>query len=149
MEWPEVIKAAYTLSNQISSTPHAKDLNRIVCIGRGGMVLSRILSGALGINRIYYQEASREKEYLVDVIHDNSIFVDDILDTGKTFERFYDTCLARDHDMRKIVFAFLVARDFTLAKYLRSQTVTSPLYVGEIVDYTDYIQFPWEEFDRY
>lgn len=146
--WDHVHVAVDNLVETLKAYKELVPFERIYCIGRGGLFLTRILSGVLDINHIEYIPYSRTMKYVQDIAKIPAIFVDDILDSGNTFSYIYDSCLAQDINMRKMVFAFMVARERTFAKFMQNPTVTSNIAVGQVIDYNNYIVFPWEAYDH-
>lgn len=146
--WDFVKEGVDNLLQTLRAYKEVVPFERLYCIGRGGLFLTRILSGNLEINNINYIPYSREHRYVQDVAKIPSIFVDDILDSGNTLSYVYDSCLAQGIDMRKMVFAFLCARERTLASFMSNQTMSSNIAVGTILAHDNYIIFPWEQFDH-
>lgn len=92
--WEQLEKDCIALSRKIKDIP----CDEIVCISRGGLVVSRILSDLLdlkisNITLESYQNAQQEKEpivtqFLPDTYKNETILlVDEVSDSGKTFER--------------------------------------------------------------
>lgn len=92
--WEQLEKDCIALARKINNV----QCDEIVCISRGGLVISRILSDLLdlkisNITIESYQNAQQEKEpvvtqFLPDTYKNETILlVDEVSDTGKTFER--------------------------------------------------------------
>lgn len=98
----------------------------ISTITRGGLIPSRLLADRLGIKRIL---VDKEKIPL------HSLFVDDIYDSGKTFEKI----LPKVENPNTFVFAVLVAR--RKKKYPRQL-----IYIKQTKG-DETIVFPWDRFE--
>jgi len=143
MDWEDVKESVRRIDLQLKQQQEFGRYNRLYCIGRGGMILTRMLSGILNIDvhNIHMIPASRDKRYFIDVIKEPCIFVDDILDTGDTFSGIVDTCQILDK--ANVIFTFLVGRrkTFESIRYFRK------VICGMIVEHDNYVVFPWEVFD--
>lgn len=143
MDWEDVKEFVRRIEIQLKQQEEIEKYDRLYCIGRGGMVLTRMLSGILNINihNIHVIPASRDERYLIDAIKEPCIFVDDILDTGETFSNIVDTC--RIMDKANVIFTFLVGR----RKTFESVGYISKVICGMIIEHDNYVVFPWEVFD--
>ena len=74
--WSEVEKLIKVLADKVSSLQ--REFSSIATISRGGLVPSRLLADHLGINTIVVDPKK---------ISSDSIFVDDIYDSGTTFKK--------------------------------------------------------------
>jgi len=106
------------------------ELNRsfssITTISRGGLIPSRLIADALNIKKIYVDQNN---------ISSDSLFVDDIFDSGKTFN---DIFLHVD-DGSKFIFVTLYAR--------RGMTYPEQLIYGEKTFDNSYVVFPWDKLE--
>jgi hypoxanthine phosphoribosyltransferase len=93
----------------------------IVGIPRGGNVISTYLSHFCEIPMVISVE-----EALRSINTTNILIVDDIADTGKTLENFFNL-------------GFNIA---TL--YHKPRSTVTPDFIGKTVENTDWIVFPWE-----
>jgi hypoxanthine phosphoribosyltransferase len=110
MHWEYVEESVRKIDLQLKQQKEIGGYNRLYCIGRGGMILTRMLSGILNVDvhNIHMIPASRDKRYFIDVIKEPCMFVDDILDTGDTFSSIVDIC--RITHKANVIFTFLVGR---------------------------------------
>ena len=95
VSWNKIESLVGKLSESILELP--RSFSSITTLSRGGLVPSRLLADALGIKTIFVDQKT---------ISSDSLFVDDIFDSGKTF---HNTLLNVD-DTSKFVFATLYAR---------------------------------------
>ena len=106
------------------------ELNRtfssISTVSRGGLIPSRLIADALNIKKIYVDQ---------NKISSDSLFVDDIFDSGKTF----NDVLLRVDDDSKIIFTTLYAR--------RGMTYPDQLIYGEKTFDSSYVVFPWDKLE--
>ena len=109
---------------------HILELNRtfssISTVSRGGLIPSRLIADALNIKKIYVDQ---------NKISSDSLFVDDIFDSGKTF----NDVLLRVDDDSKIIFTTLYAR--------RGMTYPDQLIYGEETFDDSYVVFPWDKLE--
>ena len=95
-------------------------------MSRGGLIPSRLIADALNIKKIYVDQ---------DNISSDSLFVDDIFDSGKTFNNIF---LHVDNGS-KFIFATLYAR--------RGMKYPEQLIYGEKTFDTSYVVFPWDKLE--
>ena len=109
---------------------HILELNRtfssISTVSRGGLIPSRLIADVLNIKKIYVDQ---------NKISSDSLFVDDIFDSGKTF----NDVLLRVDDDSKFIFATLYAR--------RGMTYPKQLIYGEETFDNSYVVFPWDKLE--
>jgi len=109
---------------------HILELNRtfssITTVSRGGLIPSRLIADVLNIKKIYVDQ---------NKISSDSLFVDDIFDSGKTF----NDVLLRVDDDSKFIFATLYAR--------RGMTYPKQLIYGEETFDDSYVVFPWDKLE--
>ncbi|MCV0430270.1 phosphoribosyltransferase [Nitrosopumilus sp.] len=127
VSWSDIDSIVANLANIISKS--TRFFSSISTLSRGGLVPSRLLADQLGIDKIFVDET---------VISHNSMFVDDIFDSGKTF----DNICAKIDDPSKLFYVTLFAR--------RNKTYPSQLTYGKKTDNDAYVVFPWDkmEFER-
>lgn len=101
--------------------------NSISTVSRGGLVPARLVADRLGIKRILIDE---------DAIPTDSLFVDDIYDTGETFRRTVEKADSRDG----LVYATLFAR--------RKDHYPKQLIYAELTKGDEYIVYPWDRFEH-
>lgn len=127
VSWSEIDSLVNTLHDIISKS--SRNFSSIATLSRGGLVPSRLLADHLGIKKITVDDKTISSDTLV---------VDDIFDTGKTFENI----LSRIDDSSKLIYATLFAR--------RGKKYPSQLIYGKETDDQGYVVFPWDklEFER-
>lgn len=104
-----------------------KQFNSIHTISRGGLVPARLVADRLGIKRIVVDDES---------IPSDSLFVDDIYDTGETFRRIVE----KAEDPQNLVFATLYAR--------RGEKYPAQLIYAKLTNGNEYIVYPWDRFEH-
>jgi len=112
------------LSNNILRL--SRSFTSITTLSRGGLVPSRLLADTLGIKKIFVDQTS---------VSSDSLFVDDIFDTGKTF----DNILSCVDDPSKFIFATLFAR--------RGMKYPKQLIYAEKTFDDSYVVFPWDKLE--
>jgi hypoxanthine phosphoribosyltransferase len=124
VNWTDIEEIIKKLSKRVL------ELNRtfssISTVSRGGLIPSRLIADALNIKKIYVDQ---------NKISSDSLFVDDIFDSGKTFN---DVILRVDGDS-KFIFATLYAR--------RGMTYPNQLFYGEKTFDSSYVVFPWDKLE--
>ena len=124
VNWTDIEKIIKKLSERIL------ELNRtfssISTVSRGGLIPSRLIADALNIKKIYVDQ---------NKISSYSLFVDDIFDSGKTF----NDVLLRVDDDSKFIFTTLYAR--------RGMTCPEQLIYGEKTFDSSYVVFPWDKLE--
>ena len=122
--WNDIEKIIKKLSKGILELN--RSFSSITTISRGGLVPSRLIADALNIQKIYVDQ---------NKISSDSLFVDDIFDSGKTFN---DILLHVDGGS-EFIFATLYAR--------RGMTYPEQLIYGEKTFDTSYVVFPWDKLE--
>ena len=124
VNWNDIEEIIKKLSKRIL------ELNRtfssITTVSRGGLIPSRLIADARNIKKIYVDQ---------NKISSDSLFVDDIFDSGKTFN---DVLLQVDDDS-KFIFTTLYAR--------RGMTYPEQLIYGEKTFDSSYVVFPWDKLE--
>ena len=124
MSWYEIESLIKILSDLISKS--SRTFSSISTLSRGGLVPSRLLADHLGIQKIFVDQQT---------ISSNSLVVDDIFDSGATFEKI----LSNVDDVSKLFFVTLFAR--------RGKKYPFQLIYGKITDDDSYVVFPWDKFE--
>ena len=124
VDWTNIEYLVGKLSENILKLP--RTFSSITTLSRGGLIPSRLLSDSLGIKTILVDQK---------IISSDSLFVDDIFDTGKTF---YDV-FANVDDSSKFVFATLFAR--------RGMKYPEQLMYAEKTFDDSYVVFPWDRLE--
>lgn len=76
VSWSEIESIVHTLAKKLSCS--SRKYSSIVALSRGGLVPSRLLADRLDIKKILVDKTN---------ISSDSLFVDDIFDTGNTFAK--------------------------------------------------------------
>ena len=95
VSWSEIDSLIKILSDLVLKSP--RTFSSISTLSRGGLVPSRLLADHLGIQTIFVDQK---------IITSNSLVVDDIFDSGKTFEKI----LSKIDDSSQLFFVTLFAR---------------------------------------
>ena len=124
VSWNEIESLIEKLSKNILNL--SKNFSSITTLSRGGLVPSRLLADSLGIEVILVDQ---------NFISSDSLFVDDIFDTGNTFENI----ILNVDNPSKFVFATLFAR--CGMKYPKQL-----VYAEKTFD-DSYVVFPWDKLE--
>jgi hypothetical protein len=124
VSWNEIESLVEKLSKNILQL--SRSFSSITTLSRGGLIPSRLLADALGIKKILVDQK---------MISSNSLFVDDIYDSGNTF---YDVLQNVDNSS-KFVFATLFAR--------RGMKYPEQLVYAEKTFDSSYVVFPWDKLE--
>jgi len=126
VSWNDIEYLVQTLSENILKLH--RSFSSITTLSRGGLVPSRLLADKLGIKKISVDQ---------NEISSDSLFVDDIFDSGKTF----DDVFSKVDQPSNFVFATLFAR--------RGMTYPSQLIYGDKTIDDSYVVFPWDKLEFY
>ena len=124
VDWSEIETIVKRLSNQISKLP--KTFSNITTVSRGGLIPARLIADQLDIKKIFVDKRK---------INANSLFVDDIYDTGDTFNEI----IKRVDVPSKLVFVTLFAR--------RGKKYPKQLLYGKKTNNSAYVVFPWDKLE--
>ena len=124
VNWNDIEEIIKKLSERISQLN--RSFSSIATVSRGGLIPSRLIADALDIKKIYVDQ---------DNISSDSLFVDDIFDSGKTFNNIF---LHVDNGS-KFIFATLYAR--------RGMKYPEQLIYGEKTFDDSYVVFPWDKLE--
>ena len=124
LSWNEIENTIQIVSNKILKS--SKNFSTITTISRGGLIPSRLLADSLGIEKIFVDQ---------DVVSSDSLFVDDIFDSGKTFS----DVMSKATDSSKLTFVTLFAR--------RGVSYPEQLIYGEQTLDDSYLVFPWDKLE--
>jgi len=125
ISWSEIEKLIKILAEKVSEIP--RDFSSISTISRGGLVPARLLADHIDINKIL---VDREKVPL------NSLFVDDIYDSGDTFRK----TISKVEDPKNFVFVTLFAR--------RGKIYPKQLIYAKQTHANEYIIYPWDKLEH-
>ena len=95
VSWNDIENTVQIVSKKISKL--SKNFSSISTVSRGGLIPSRLLADSLGIEQIFVDQKT---------ISSDSLFVDDIFDTGKT----YSDIISKVSNSSEITFATLFVR---------------------------------------
>ena len=124
VSWNEIEKTDQIITNKISKS--SKNFSSITTISRGGLIPSRLIADLLGIEKIFVDQ---------NIISSDSLFVDDIFDSGKTFS----DVISKATDSSKLTFATLFAR--------RGVSYPEQLIYGKQTLDDSYLVFPWDKLE--
>ena len=124
VDWNDIESLVGRLSKNILKL--SRHFSSITTVSRGGLIPSRLLADSLGIKIILVDQK---------IISSNSLFVDDIFDSGKTFYHI----LPNVDDSSKFVFATLFAR--------RGMKYPDQLVYAETTFDDSYVVFPWDKLE--
>jgi hypoxanthine phosphoribosyltransferase len=124
VSWNDIEILIDTLSQNVLKL--SRNFSSITTLSRGGLVPSRLLADALGLKKIFVDQK---------IINSDSLFVDDIFDTGKTFSNVFSNA----DDPSKFLFATLFAR--------RGMKYPEQLLYAEKTLDDSYVVFPWDKFE--
>jgi len=127
VSWNEIESLVEQLCKKISKLP--RTFSSISTLSRGGFVPSRLVADNLGIEIIFVDKSN---------VSSDSLFVDDIFDTGSVFEKV----ISKTDNPSKLVFATLFAR--------RGKKYPLNLLYAKETNNDAYVIFPWDklEFQR-
>jgi len=124
VSWADIESLIEKLSKNILKL--SRNFSSITTLSRGGLVPSRLLADALGLKKIFVDQK---------IVNSNSLFVDDIFDTGKTFSNVFSNV----DDPSKFLYATLFAR--------RGMKYPEQLLYAEKTLDDSYVIFPWDKFE--
>jgi hypoxanthine phosphoribosyltransferase len=124
--WARVERLSNVLWQNLDKKTTAK-FHSISTISRGGLVPARLMADIMGINEILVDK---------NQIPVDSLFVDDIYDSGNTFKKI----ISKAEDPKSLVYATLFARK---GKQYPKQIIFATQTKG-----TEYVVFPWEKFEH-
>ena len=119
--WSEIDSLIQVLSDLVLKSP--RTFSSISTLSRGGLIPSRLLADHLGIQTIFVDQK---------IISSNSLVVDDIFDSGETFEKI----LSKIDDPSQLFFVTLFAR--------RGKKHPPQLAYAAKTNDDAYVVFPWD-----
>ncbi|MFB5604659.1 MAG: phosphoribosyltransferase [Nitrosarchaeum sp.] len=122
--WTDIERLTKLLSKKISML--SKDFSSISTISRGGLVPARLLADHMGIDVILVDKNN---------IPFDSLFVDDIFDSGDTFKKI----ISKVNDPSNFVYATLFAR--------RGKIYPKQLVYAQKTKGNEYIVYPWDKLE--
>ena len=124
VSWSEIEKLTKTLSEKITLLP--QEFSSISTISRGGLVPARLLADHLGLDTILVDQKK---------ISSDSIFVDDIYDSGNTFKKIIN----KVDNPSNFVYATLFAR--------RGKKYPKQLIYAKKTSDNSYVVYPWDKLE--
>lgn len=124
VSWSEVEKLTKILSEKITLLP--QEFSSISTISRGGLVPARLLADHLGLDMILVDQKK---------ISSDSIFVDDIYDSGNTFKKIIN----KVDNPSNFVYATLFAR--------RGKKYPKQLIYAKKTSDNSYVVYPWDKLE--
>jgi len=124
VSWNEIEILVEQLCKKIIKLP--RTFSSITTLSRGGFVPSRLVADYLGIETIHVDKRK---------ISSDSLFVDDIFDTGSAFENV----ILKTDKPSKLVFTTLFAR--------RGKKYPTNLVYAKKTNSDAYVIFPWDKFE--
>jgi len=124
VSWSDVENLVKILSEKINFMD--RDFSSISTISRGGLVPARLLADHLGIDDILVDQKK---------ISSDSIFVDDIYDSGNTFKKIINKV---DNPV-KFLFVTLFAR--------RGKIYPKQLIYAKKTKNNNYVVYPWDKLE--
>ena len=122
--WIDIENSVQIVSKKILNL--SKNFSSISTVSRGGLIPSRLLADSLGIEKIFVDQKTISSESLV---------VDDIFDTGKTFSNLF----SKASNPSEFTFVTLFAR--------RGMNFPEQLIYGNQTRDDSYVVFPWDKFE--
>lgn len=123
--WEQIESLSQLLSKKINTL--GQKFNSISTISRGGLVPARLLADRLGINKILVDKNN---------IPSDSLFVDDIYDSGDTFKKI----LSVVENPETLVYATLFAR--------KGKQYPKQLIFAQKTKGNEYIVYPWDRIEH-
>ncbi|MGI0072504.1 MAG: phosphoribosyltransferase [Nitrosotalea sp.] len=123
--WPDIELQIDTLVNKIKKNGFKFD--KIATVTRGGLVLARLVADKFDIKVILVDKKK---------IPEKPLFVDDIYDTGNTFNRI----LPLIEHPKKFLYATLVAR--------KGVSYPKQLVYGQSTKGNEYVVFSWDSLEH-
>ena len=132
ISWEDIDKQVNSLASQINSNTGA-EVDYVVGIPRGGLILAVMLSHKLGIKHMTVDHLEKLEEDIMmpsfDINKRKILIVDDISDSGQTLK----TYKMQGHT--------------TATLDVRNTTITKPDFYCNWLENTDWIVYPWEQKD--
>jgi len=125
INWSDVENLIKILAKKISLM--SREFSSISTISRGGLVPARLLADHLGIDIILVDQKK---------ISSDSIFVDDIYDSGSTFKKI----ISKVDTPSKLLFVTLFAR--------RGKKYPQQLLYAKKTKNKSYVVYPWDKLEH-
>ena len=129
-----VVKKCYITWEQIESdlekiVSQVGDVDYVVGIPRGGLIIAVMISHRLGIKHMTIDHLEKLEEFDLDIDKKKILIVDDISDSGQTLKQY-----------KKAGYT-------TAALDVRNTTVTIPDHYANWLETAEWIVYPWERKD--
>lgn len=146
--WQKIDTLAKKLSKQILDMKKlGYEFDAIICVGRGSMVPSRLISEYTDIKQIYFADVKAYtddnklgkvscKLYMPKLHNKGIIIVDDCLTTGTTLDAVYKAVASKASYCRYVYKAVLFQNKCSLQYVLHGQKYDAK---------TTWLVFPWEK----
>lgn len=106
-----------------------KNVDYVVGVPRGGLILAVIMSHRLGIKHMTIDHLEKLEQFNLNIDNKSILIVDDISDSGQTLKHYKK-------------------QGYTTATLdVRNTTITKPDYYCNWLETPDWIVYPWEEKD--
>jgi hypoxanthine phosphoribosyltransferase len=132
INWEDIDKQVSNLASQINSNTGI-EVDYVVGIPRGGLILAVMLSHKLGIKHMTVDHLEKLEEDIMmpnfDINKRKILIVDDISDSGQTLKTYKQ----QGHT--------------TATLDVRNTTITKPDFYCNWLENTDWIVYPWERKD--
>ena len=125
VSWTRIEKLTKILADKIKEK--SLEFHSISTITRGGLVPARLLADRLGIDQILIDKQN---------IPIDSLFVDDIYDSGDTFKKI----ITKSENPSRLVYATLFAR--------KGKRFPKQLIYATLTKRNEYIVYPWDRFEH-
>ena len=124
ISWDEIELMVEHITNHLLTL--SRNFSSITTVSRGGLIPSRLLADRLNIKKIHVDE---------EKISTTSLVVDDIFDSGATFDKI----ISKISSPSDVVFVTLFAR--------YGKKYPKQLYYARKTDSDAYVVFPWDRFE--
>lgn len=125
MSWTRIESLTKVLAKKIKTKQ--KDFTSISTISRGGLVPARLMADILDIQEILVDKKK---------VPSDSLFVDDIYDSGSTFKKV----ISQAEDPKSLVYATLFAR--------RGKRFPRQLIYAKQTKGLEYVVYPWDRLEH-
>ena len=125
LHWADIELQVKVLVNKIKK--NGFEFDKIATVTRGGLVPARLVADAFDIKKILVDKKK---------ITEKTLFVDDIYDTGRTFNKILPFVV----NPKNFVYGTLVAR--------KGVQYPAQLVYGQKTKGNEYVIFPWDRFEH-
>jgi uncharacterized protein len=125
VSWTRIASLIKILTAKVQAT--GKEFNSISTVSRGGLVPSRLMADHLDIHEILVDK---------NKVPSDSLFVDDIYDSGDTFKKV----ISEVKDPNLLIYATLFAR--------RGKRYPKQLIFAQQTKGNEYVVYPWDRLEH-